>query len=841
MLTNCCKRFSKTAGRCAVVAAIMVLCLAVMPAAGQSDLSFGPALSAPSMMARQLVLMSRKALAGNAQPTDKQLTAAAMLLDAAAEYDPRDAEIWRLDRELANRMGDRKAEIKALSQYTALVPSDDAAQLDLIMLLLENQQTVEARLTQVERILDAPNANSFSAALRSRLASYVAQGALELGDRSRFAKRLRQAAQLDASNRQAMRMIYELVEARDGSPAELGVAVVGMLRADPMDVSVRRKLADLLASLAAYEAATVQYQAAQDIAQAPLDDGFYHDWVVALLAAGKNDDALSLLSALEARRRQAMAQPAGEAPGLAPAPDNATEDANTPKPTRSADGNPAPVAQEENAASAGLPLDLELLRALAFRARHEAAGLKASLARVRQSLAQREKAGDAAALADAVWLDLLLGEVPTEDLAKLAAAPPMDAALWNRIQGWAALRQDQPDRARELLSPLAASGGDPFAAYGLLRLDNLADSALQGRRLNEVIAQAPRSTAAILASQDRGNIAQGSPPVESPAAAALVTALNRVPLSIRQPDLQNRNWLRLDLRMTVSSYRYLQPVTLTVTLSNTTEAPLAIRSDGPIRPGLLIYMQPKTIMQRLGNLPAVVNDAARRLVIAPREKLTFDVPLDRSELGWLLAINPADTIIFGGNAILGGQPTPDGQIALGPMTLTATLPQAQRIGTQLTKENIQTQIAGLGDPNPSVVMQSMAWLLQMTPRLTGPATQEIADQAVEAVTARYLKADALQQAWAVRFLTPDTTGKQSFPRIHEQALRSEEPIVWMMYLATQTQAAGGDAANGVAGDGGLAINAALRQPNAKIVSFAEAWQGVLEVLTQLQAAPQPAP
>ncbi|MEX0775063.1 MAG: hypothetical protein WD042_05040 [Phycisphaeraceae bacterium] len=775
-----------------LAAALLSLSLPTRALAQGDERTFGPAMDPKAMMADQLVLLIKKALAAEAEPSPHQYEAAHILLRLALDLNPDDAALWLMAREMSARSGHRDDQLDALRRYVNLVPADDAAQLDLIMQSVAVGQTVDERIKPVERILDSPAAAKLSAPLRSRLAIYAAQGAKELDDQPRFHARLKQAAQLDPTNLTAMRMIYDLVQARQGGSVEQGVALTGLLRADPLAVPPRRELAELLSASGAHAAAIEQYQVAQALAQGPMDDAFYYAWALSLIGSGNANSALEMFTALE-QRRQAAAHAAAQQPGQTVTP-----------------------AEQPTEATVYLPMDMELLRLAVFITRGQDDSIKASLSRLDKTLADGEKAGDAQAKADRLWLAALAGEAPDDAaLEALSKERGQDDPLVRRIGGWTLLRRGQSDEARQALEPLAKT--DPQAAYGLARLDDVKTPAGQ-KRLQQVIAMEPLNVAALLAMGDLRQ--QNVAPALSPAGAGLARVLEQLPLEVRRASAGADRWIRLSVRLTAPSYRYLQPVRAKVTVRNASDLPLALRPGGPAPSRLLLYFTPQAAGKPMANLPPIVVDLGRQLVLGPRQAIEAIVPLDHAELGWLLTISPSEQVLFNGVALLGGTPTGDGQVGMLPSGATETIGITRRSAVTVTGPNIDGMFTALEDPDMATQMQALAWLTLNAARLSGadqPGAVEVMDKLTTRLTQRYQRLDPLRQAWTVRFLSPDTKGQPVLAPIHDLAQRSDDALTRIVYLVTQVT----DPASPL-------LDAAAREKDVRVMRFAQAWRPVVE-------------
>ena len=279
-------------------AAALAMTLAVTcggKAAGAEDFNIRPVVSPGELVADHLTRMAIQTLAGQSQPRSDQFARARILLDLAIQLCPDDTQLLRLRAELARRNGDRPALRRMLQRYCRLVPEDDAAQLDLITASLDGRPTLAERAKVVRRLLDEKGADQFTDPLRSRLFSYLAAVAREVGDDEQTLAWIKRAVSLDPSNKEAAVLALRLVESRKAPPLAVGTAMLLLVRADPLDAQSRLGLAQLLLSQGAYADAAEQYEVAERLGADPPAQTAY-DRALALTGAGRADDATGLLN-----------------------------------------------------------------------------------------------------------------------------------------------------------------------------------------------------------------------------------------------------------------------------------------------------------------------------------------------------------------------------------------------------------------------------------------------------------------------------------------------------------------------------------------------------------------
>lgn len=739
------------------------------PTARAADPELGPTASPQQLLADQFVLLARGTLLSRGEPTPAQLTRAGILLEQATALQPRDAEIWRLRLELARRTSDADTEQRSLQEIARIQPEDDVVQYQLIVHRLAPMQTVEQRIAVIERMLTAQGAEQLSPALRSKLATYAAAGAREIGDGTRLAAMLRQATSLDPSNVAAAQMVYDILAQRKRPAQETGSALLRVIEADPMAPMPRRTLADLLVRESAYREAAVQYRTANTLGQAIAEPAAVYPWVLSLGATGRNDDALQIIAQVE----QAFSQAAVTQPA-------ATQPANDAAAT-----TPAP-------ATVALPIDLELLRLVLLQSANQPQVLDAALQRVTMDLRPDIDAGHPHAKVSLAWLLVMLdrtgpeaGEL-IESLNKDASPQGQEVArspMTQRVRGWLALRAGQLAQARQLLQPLAE--GDPFAMLGLaLSRTDAAEKEARVQALQQTVRQAPVSLAALLAS--RALLQGNEQPKATEAGRALSVAMDRWQGWMASPTLRAMSLLALDLRISPLRYGYLEPIEAQIVIRNLTEMPLALDGAGVVPTRAAILLGARSVGQGTGALPPAIVDLSRRIRLDGRATLTVPVRLDRADLGLLLTMRATDPITFTATAILDPVLVNSNTIAPGPRGLASRVPVVERRASPASEANVQTWLAAMNGRDTMERLQALALLtLVVGPLSENAATRPMAERIAAALNPAFSKLDPLHQAWVVRFLPPQGATRELLAPVYDIAIRSKDPLVQLSYLATQ--------------------------------------------------------
>lgn len=187
------------------------------------------------------------------QPGDFRVTM--MLLRGAEKLAPNDADLVRRRIEAASNAGDEEGVLEGTRRLLKLDPADTVAALRLISTeKIGSLQTVEERLAAYDRYT-GDSASGIDASVRSRLALDAALLCQERGDVKGFLDRLKLAATLDSTNKDAALLIYNWVGAATEEPRVRAEALSNLLYADPLDPNVHIRMAREFAKGGAYKAA----------------------------------------------------------------------------------------------------------------------------------------------------------------------------------------------------------------------------------------------------------------------------------------------------------------------------------------------------------------------------------------------------------------------------------------------------------------------------------------------------------------------------------------------------------------------------------------------------------
>lgn len=760
-----------------------------------------PSLTAESLIVDQLVILTRQTIAG-AELTAAQLEAARELLNLALALDGDDAELWRLWIEWSRLANNDAALRRGLEAYTRLRPDDDRAALSLIRLQVLEEQTIEQRIELLDRFI-THGQDRLSPALRSRLASMIAQMAFDLGDDAALLRYLPQALSLDATNAQAAELLLTFVQGREAGVAQLGRALLANVGAVPMQWRYRATLAALLLQERAFGQAARQFEIAQRLAGGVLDDEFYWQWAVALGWNGELPAAVALIDDLE--QHLAAAAAAGSAPAGATA---AATNADVAEP-----------------GSGFLPHRLELLRMVLLHLDNKQTRLRTLANRLRARFEPRIREGDR----EAIWqlgVCLAMTGVDLGHVGDLAELLPQESdPLRQTLLGWRSLKAGQPQEAAALFEAAAAQSPDLTAAdlgLALARYEGQADD----QRLRDLLARVmmPGDTELLAAARLAAQPARLMP--VTPAGQRLVSGFEALPIEIHDPRPDQERWAFVQMSVDAAAFAYLEPMPVTITLQNISRMPLSLEPNGTLPTAMMVQIATRVGGSAMAQFGDLIVDLSRRLRLEPNESVTVRTRLDWSQLGELLAGTPTQTVNIDAVGLLDLRASSGGGIVQGPFGTRAMVRLLSRQGGEFSEINVEAWMRALDDHDAAERLRALARVTHVTGAL---ARQETKDDAITAlltrmqtaVSERYPRLDALEQAMVVRFLPRRMEGTAAqFDVIHNLAQRSEDPLIRIMYLAAN-----------VSSDTDPALQAAMRSPVEPIARFAAAW---VDVQTQRQ-------
>ncbi|MCC6678346.1 MAG: hypothetical protein IT436_14500 [Phycisphaerales bacterium] len=185
-------------------------------------------------------------------PRDYRITY--RVLEEAQRLAPSDLELAHRLGEAAWRMEEEDAITATCRRILDLDPKDGVTVLRLITSRLNRTQTLDQRLEAYERFL-GPEGNSIDTAVRSRLAMDSAQLRRELGDEKGFLEKVKLAAQLDPTNKEAAQEAAVYFSQRVPDPLGRMELIANLLYADPMDPTTQLWMAREMAAQGVFDQA----------------------------------------------------------------------------------------------------------------------------------------------------------------------------------------------------------------------------------------------------------------------------------------------------------------------------------------------------------------------------------------------------------------------------------------------------------------------------------------------------------------------------------------------------------------------------------------------------------
>lgn len=781
----------------------LVVTMAVMasvwtvPAADAQDLAFPDSATTEQMLADQLVAMAWMSFGQESAPRPDQLERARVLLDMAAELSPDDEGMWELRASLARSLEDQALLIDSLRNYLRLQPKDDVALLELIQARLSGIEALDKYLETLERFLRAESASQFSAPLRSRLATLAAQAAQEIGDSERSAAWLGYAVKLDPVNPAAAQMVYQMTIDREGTPRQKGTALVNLLKASPVDASIRIELANLLMQQAVYVQALDQFNVAMDLVDMQSRLELITQYTLCLIASGREDEVPPLLLELQLFLKQ-MADSQN--------PDLVVDEDEEPEPPSLDDLPP-------------LPATLEFARLILMHEVNPVAAQESFQRLQDASEATEDPEVKQDLLKQLVWIGAVFNQDPVWVQKRIDALGPEDEQA-QLAAGWLALRSGDSQAARSIFEALGDD--DIFARLGLASLPGL-DEDQRAQAYQQMVWDNPASMGSIVAARRLHKM--GKPISPTGQGVPLRVLVDDMPRQLWTPALTVSPWVRLQVSVSPGSFGFMQPMKAKVTVRNATRIPLSVGQGGAILPTLMVSCSPSVRNEPLDRLPPTFFGVGRQLTLPPGGSMQTEIRLDRFGMGQLVANYPAVPISFSASAMLDPRPLPNGAVTIGPLGASAYVGSLLARGMPATPSNLQLWMKDLDGTDPAVRALAIARLLTIA-RQPAESTESLdfRNKTRDLISERYPSLDSNLQAWTVRFMLPDVDGEPVAPRVIDLAQRSDDPLVRIVYLVMNTSSPDSPA-----------LTDAIRHDDPTIRTFAQALKTGLEEDAKLAA------
>ncbi|MFK7959588.1 MAG: hypothetical protein AB8G96_03610 [Phycisphaerales bacterium] len=601
-----------------------------------------PLPPAEALLATELSRMAREVVVGPA-PTATVIRAAAVVAAEAARLVPEDEAAQRLALSAARLAEDDAAIDAALSRVLELDPDDDVAQLLRLLRAADVRfQLVEERDAFYVHLIQAAQDDRLGQAAGSRIAFDLALLRQRREDLDGFVEALVQAMELDTSNVPAARTAVEFLQRRTASATDRAELLMNLVLADPTEGAAIEALARLLLQEGAYVGASRLYSTGLNIYdgwRAETPGNLVADLAIARWASGSPQGAVSALTQRErdlavrlelaiAQRARAEDREPGSTVNLEPLPKRAG------LPPAAAAVRLAIVRLEGAGVSPGrravdedVPLDVELAEELMGDYDRYIAGLRSAGAK---------PIDVAAAQLDQAWLAVWLardGERCEQLVADASTAFELTEEAAARFAGWIAVRRDDWDAAEAAFADLLAT--DPLARLGQATLLELRGEPEAARGELRAVAVQARGTLAGTWAQARLLGLAGERIAPTPDAARLEGLIATIPPAFDVMAVDRSTAVQLRVSVPKRTVGPFQPLIVRVEVSNNAPVALALSSEGPIFP--TVILEPSVNVTVNGetreNRQRLVVDLGRRIRLEPRERLVVDVDLRRHPMG----------------------------------------------------------------------------------------------------------------------------------------------------------------------------------------------------------------
>ena len=631
------------------------------------------------------------------------------LLRTATELAPDNPHIWRIALDLATTMedGDPKAVAlasQALRRLNELDPGNEVIRLRRILDNISTRQTAEERLAIYDRLLAPDSIARFGRPVAARLAFDAAVLRRRTGDIAGFERELLHAVDLDSAFPEATEMAAGYFRMRAPSPADDAEAMRVALIANPIRTPAALGLAQLCLEQGAYRAAAnildVEAEVLSMQRPDPVFDGVLTDLAVALWGADRIDDAFRLL----AKRQRMLDASLMEELDRSGAILSVEERAQVKMPVA-----PQLAATFAALSSARAIADAKVaIENCAFAYDTQIQSLERTVNSPERTEAEKSRAAEEAASVrlQAAVVQLWLGG----DVAKAAAwvdeaslRMPLSDDARARFDGWILLRKGEPEKARALLEPIAPR--DLSARLGLGVLLEESGDRKGAARIYLEIARATPQTAMGVWCRDKLHALLGSkvPVIENAESVESAAALPKPFL-----ELMREGARRMLLRITPmqKDLRPWDPLLFEIELTNLSEWPLAIATEGPLADTMTITAAVNVPGKMPGTPPFAIVAIDRQLVVGPKQTMKIPVDVSLTDASLTLRDDPIAGAFLSVHGILNWRTTERG-LEPGPLGVEVASNPAHVGGARLTADWVRARLAELADvtkvPDPETI------------------------------------------------------------------------------------------------------------------------------------------
>lgn len=725
------------------------------------------------VMADALLRVALLDLRLHGQPMPSDYEFALILIKECEKLLPKDVDLVRRRSEAAFNAGLSDEVLSATRRIVELDPRDTVAQLRLLATNIGRLQTVEARLAAYERAL-GPMGNGIDPSVRSRLALDAALLLRESGDQKGFVARLKQAVQLDSTNKDAALLAYTFFSERVPDPVGRLELLTNLLYADPLDPRVLTSMRTLLAEHRAWKSALRFHVLAERVVTAA---GQTMDTATEVVGAvlgcevdGPKTVLDSLNQALVIRRSQAeraaQSEEVRSGQRVAQKPEEVTLE---------------PVYESIRAAAAVALRDRESTVSAVV---NMAIALNNRIKELSDPTTRPIGLTDEQAMEQLhrVRVDLQLWRMLTDVDCEIVALEWLQMASRMKpgdpeiapLTAWRALRDKDPARAKEV----ALATKDP----GLWTLMCLAEAcrelgddqgALDAYR--RIDSTAPLSLFGMIA-RIRGGEIDPAFPQPGDTSRMMTRYAEQIPGWIETMMTTPRQGASLRAELNRSVVGALEPVTLTVTLRNLLPIPVAIGGGKSMNSRMLLspMLDVGGRAERSHATPEVL-EVSNRLRLLPGEQLSASTRPDAGMTGWVTQTGSAEPSRMRWRVIQGFESRRTGLREPAPGSLeTSTgsfirqsLPEARLRGGQLVEK-----LTKASEQELPALLIGFRSVLASSIRETGTGGSGERAALAAALASEYPKWSPRMRAFAIAALPPGVTIPEL--RIFDEAILQEK-------------------------------------------------------------------
>jgi len=694
------------------------------------------ALIEPTEAGAELARVAQMDLILRDNPGPEDYLLAAHTLAIASGMRPGDAEISRLAASAAWAGGDRGLLLEATRNVIRADPRDTVAQLRLISSNINSKQTAEERLAAYDRVL-GPAGKSLDASVRSRLALDAALIERELGRTDRFESRLRQAVELDITNKDAVSFAARTFTGPDTGIEELIDWQIRLLYADPFDPHVHLTIARICAGQGALDAAqrflengvrlfevsgaelpaslrsqrlTLRWQQSGprqvlESLNGPLADmrGQAAEVIAERKEAGEPHDDIrnpeDIRYDLAIERIRLLAANALEDSGAIDSSLNDLTLTTQEVITQLAEVLSAPGANQQTVAQEMIRIfvDLQVARGMV---RREVDRIREEIDLFNQNI---RGASNETRRAEP-WITFAAGNYQQ---AIDETGDPAPGTLASLLVAMASEQLGDLDRATEIYKVFALTR--PLDAYG-------------GFARSRLVAM------------DREDEAR------SRAGAFLESRLSRVPAWMDRMLGDPRSFMLLQAEASTTTTTAIEGVSIHLRLRNTSSIPLGLGASRPIGSRMLVVPRALAAQSEFDGDPTPqVLDLERRLRLEPLQEIDVTVRADSAYASWLRMVNAHSSQRDRYRAVQSFQPTSRGGLGPGPLGLIAETGIVQQTALGLARGSVDELV-------DAISMSDSVGL-----RRTAIATLSRVYQTDDALKLGRAEQDRVVQVWTERF------------------------------------------------------------------------------------------